>query len=220
MGVDRNGGLSGRGLWSTLYGYLALDADKNHVRGITFYEHGETPGLGDQIDRADWLSQWPGKRVFDDGCYIPERTLVEIGDFADLAVESCEPQSVDRVVLDMLAPWENLEAAATVLAPGYTGAAGVLRMMKAAGDTMSAQPSWEQMIEDGGFLDEADLIEEGEVLDGSDLLEEVDEEEEETHHLQHQLLVSRVVWEQEGEDGEVEDRQGRVRLHAPLILGS
>jgi tRNA (adenine57-N1/adenine58-N1)-methyltransferase catalytic subunit len=43
---------------------------------------------------------------------------VEIGDFADVAVERCEPQSVDRVVLDMLAPWENLDAAATILAPG------------------------------------------------------------------------------------------------------
>ena len=43
---------------------------------------------------------------------------MEIGDFADVAVALCEPQSVDRVVLDMLAPWENLEAAAEILAPG------------------------------------------------------------------------------------------------------
>src|SRR5690606_14594071 len=43
---------------------------------------------------------------------------LEVGDFADVAVERCEPGSVDRVVLDMLAPWENLAAAATVLAPG------------------------------------------------------------------------------------------------------
>merc|ERR1712188_118998 len=36
----------GTGLWSTMYGYLALDHDGTTVRGITFYEHGETPGLG------------------------------------------------------------------------------------------------------------------------------------------------------------------------------
>ena len=38
--------IEGYGLWSTLYGFLALDADTKTVRGITFYEHGETPGLG------------------------------------------------------------------------------------------------------------------------------------------------------------------------------
>ncbi len=43
---------------------------------------------------------------------------VQIGDFDERAVAACEPGSVDRVVLDMLAPWENIEAAATILAPG------------------------------------------------------------------------------------------------------
>ena len=47
----------------------------------------------------------------------PAWTLAS-GDFAEVAVELCDPGSVDRVVLDMLAPWENLEAAATILAPG------------------------------------------------------------------------------------------------------
>ncbi len=56
----------GSGLWSTMYGYLALEADGETVRGLRFYEHAETPGLGDQIERADWLAQWPGKRLFDD----------------------------------------------------------------------------------------------------------------------------------------------------------
>ncbi|MEM1305395.1 MAG: NADH:ubiquinone reductase (Na(+)-transporting) subunit C, partial [Planctomycetota bacterium] len=36
----------GKGLWSTLYGFIALEADGQTVRGITFYEHAETPGLG------------------------------------------------------------------------------------------------------------------------------------------------------------------------------
>ncbi len=43
---------------------------------------------------------------------------LRIGDFADVVVEASEPGSIDRVVLDMLAPWENIEVAATVLAPG------------------------------------------------------------------------------------------------------
>jgi len=37
--------IEGKGLWSTLYGFIALDADLETIRGITFYEHKETPGL-------------------------------------------------------------------------------------------------------------------------------------------------------------------------------
>ncbi|WP_153555555.1 Na(+)-translocating NADH-quinone reductase subunit C [Roseimaritima sediminicola] len=56
----------GKGLWSTLYGYLALKKDIETVQGLTFYEHGETPGLGGEVDNANWKAQWVGRRVFDD----------------------------------------------------------------------------------------------------------------------------------------------------------
>lgn len=54
----------GSGLWSTMYGFLSLDPDGTTVRGLRFYEHAETPGLGDQIDKPEWRSQWAGKKVF------------------------------------------------------------------------------------------------------------------------------------------------------------
>ena len=57
--------IEGKGLWSTLYGYLALESDLNTVRGITFYQHGETPGLGGEVDNPRWKSLWPGRKVFD-----------------------------------------------------------------------------------------------------------------------------------------------------------
>lgn len=58
--------ISGKGLWSTLYGYLALEADANTVRGITFYKHGETPGLGGEVENPDWTARWKGKKILDD----------------------------------------------------------------------------------------------------------------------------------------------------------
>lgn len=58
--------VSGKGLWSTLYGYLALDADKNHVKGIQFYKHGETPGLGGEVENVKWTSMWIGKEILND----------------------------------------------------------------------------------------------------------------------------------------------------------
>jgi Na+-transporting NADH:ubiquinone oxidoreductase subunit C len=58
--------VSGYGLWSTLYGYLVLGADLNTVVGITFTDHGETPGLGGEVDNPKWKAQWPGKTVYDE----------------------------------------------------------------------------------------------------------------------------------------------------------
>ncbi|HLU40496.1 MAG TPA: NADH:ubiquinone reductase (Na(+)-transporting) subunit C, partial [Planctomycetota bacterium] len=56
--------VSGKGLWSILHGFLALDGDGRTVRGITFYEHGETPGLGGEVDNPDWKALWPGKHIY------------------------------------------------------------------------------------------------------------------------------------------------------------
>lgn len=54
----------GQGLWSTLYGYLAVEADAATIRGITFYKHGETPGLGGEIEK-DWFQHnFKGKKIY------------------------------------------------------------------------------------------------------------------------------------------------------------
>jgi Na+-transporting NADH:ubiquinone oxidoreductase subunit C len=57
--------IDGKGLWSTLYGFLAIGGDLNTVLGITFYEHAETPGLGGEIDNPAWQAQWAEKKVYD-----------------------------------------------------------------------------------------------------------------------------------------------------------
>jgi len=55
----------GKGLWSTIYGYLALENDLKTIKGVTFYKHGETPGLGAEIV-ADWFTEnFKGKKIFD-----------------------------------------------------------------------------------------------------------------------------------------------------------
>lgn len=55
----------GKGLWSTMYGFISLASDLTTVNGFAFYEHGETPGLGGEIDNPNWKKQWPGKKVYD-----------------------------------------------------------------------------------------------------------------------------------------------------------
>lgn len=58
--------IHGYGLWSTLYGFLALAGDARTITGITFYEHAETPGLGDAIEQPAWQAGFHGKLAFDD----------------------------------------------------------------------------------------------------------------------------------------------------------
>ncbi len=58
--------IKGKGLWSTMYGFLALDQDTRTVRGISFYDHGETPGLGGEITNTGWTARWVGRQVLDE----------------------------------------------------------------------------------------------------------------------------------------------------------
>ena len=82
--------VEGYGLWKTLYGFLAIEDDLNTVRGITFYEHGETPGLGGEVDNPRWKARWVGRKVFG---YDGEPEIEVIKGFAPPADEA--PYEVD-----------------------------------------------------------------------------------------------------------------------------
>lgn len=56
----------GKGLWSTLKGFIALQPDLKKAAYLTFYSHAETPGLGGEVDNAGWKSRWNGKVMFND----------------------------------------------------------------------------------------------------------------------------------------------------------
>ena len=46
-------------------------SDTNTIAGITFYEHGETPGLGGEVENPNWQALWPGRKAFD-GAWAPK----------------------------------------------------------------------------------------------------------------------------------------------------
>lgn len=56
----------GYGLWGTMYGFLTLGEDLNTVKGISFYQHKETPGLGALITEDWWRNQWEGIKAYND----------------------------------------------------------------------------------------------------------------------------------------------------------
>jgi Na+-transporting NADH:ubiquinone oxidoreductase subunit C len=70
---DENGDLDkvilpihGYGLWSTLYGFIAIEENGNDIFGLQFYQHGETPGLGAEVDNPRWKALWGGKKLHDE----------------------------------------------------------------------------------------------------------------------------------------------------------
>jgi len=56
----------GPGLWATIKGFLALEQDMRTIRGVTFYEQEETPGLGGDIVTAGFRDQFVGKSIVDE----------------------------------------------------------------------------------------------------------------------------------------------------------
>lgn len=80
----------GYGLWSTLYGFLALESDTKTVRGLKFYEHAETPGLGGEVDNPSWRAQWHGKVVYDDQ-WQPDIQIIKG------TVDTSKPDAVHQV---------------------------------------------------------------------------------------------------------------------------
>ncbi|MGL5040386.1 MAG: Na(+)-translocating NADH-quinone reductase subunit C, partial [Aeromonas sp.] len=55
----------GQGLWSTMYAFVAVAMDGQTIKGITYYEHGETPGLGGEIENPAWEALFKNKKLFD-----------------------------------------------------------------------------------------------------------------------------------------------------------
>ncbi|MFB9885610.1 Na(+)-translocating NADH-quinone reductase subunit C [Balneatrix alpica] len=81
----------GYGLWSTLYGFVALQPDLNTVSGMGFYQHGETPGLGGEVDNPAWKALWPGKKIYAEGAEQPSIELIKG------KVDSQSPQAAYQV---------------------------------------------------------------------------------------------------------------------------
>lgn len=68
----------GKGLWSTMKAFLSVDRDGVTIRGFNYYAHGETPGLGGEIENPGWVAQWKGKKIYDDsGDYRPKTRVVK-----------------------------------------------------------------------------------------------------------------------------------------------
>lgn len=72
--------IHGYGLWSTMYGFLALEADGQTVKSINFYDQAETPGLGGEVVNPDWRALWNGKSVYDESGQVALKLIKGVVD--------------------------------------------------------------------------------------------------------------------------------------------
>lgn len=56
----------GPGLWGAMYGFIVLEGDFNTIKGLAYYSHKETPGLGAKVDTEKWKALWAGKAAYTD----------------------------------------------------------------------------------------------------------------------------------------------------------
>jgi Na+-transporting NADH:ubiquinone oxidoreductase subunit C len=94
--------INGYGLWGIIYGFLALEGDANTVKGLSFYELKETPGLGAEVRNPSWIALWPGKKVYDEQGEVGLRVVKGqgSGDFQvdGLAGATLTSKGVDNLV--------------------------------------------------------------------------------------------------------------------------
>ena len=69
--------VKGKGLWSTLFGYIAVDASFQQIEGLTFYKHAETPGLGGEVDNPKWKKLWEGRMIYDEAGDLAKEYVVK-----------------------------------------------------------------------------------------------------------------------------------------------
>lgn len=69
--------VKGKGLWSTLFGYLAVDAAFQKIEGLTFYSHAETPGLGGEVDNPKWKKLWEGRLIYSADGSLADKYVVK-----------------------------------------------------------------------------------------------------------------------------------------------
>ena len=68
--------VEGVGMWGTLYGFIAIDRDGNTIRGLTYYDQKETPGLGGEAGNPKWQAHWRGRKVYDES-WEPRITVIK-----------------------------------------------------------------------------------------------------------------------------------------------
>jgi Na+-transporting NADH:ubiquinone oxidoreductase subunit C len=100
----------GQGFWAPIRGIIGIEADKQTVTGIAFYEQAETPGLGAEIARPAFRNQFKGKTLAREEKPINmRRPGAELGENDVYAVTGATQTSVrlEAIVNRAVSEWQS-----------------------------------------------------------------------------------------------------------------
>ena len=99
--------IRGKGLWSILKGFIAIETDFQTIAGLTYYEHAETPGLGGEVDNVSWKEKWKGKAIYAENGDVEIAVIKGIADADDkYAIDGLSGATItSRGVTNMLQFW-------------------------------------------------------------------------------------------------------------------
>ena len=100
--------ISGQGFWAPIKGVIGIKADRRTITGIAFYEQNETPGLGAQITKIGFTSQFQGKVISSTGIPLNiKRPSAVLGKSDVHAVTGATQTStrLEKIINDALKNW-------------------------------------------------------------------------------------------------------------------
>lgn len=106
--------LRGAGLWGPIWGYLALNDDKNTVYGAFFSHASETPGLGAEIAQKEFQSEFIGKKIMNSENKFVSIAVVKNGqtaegmDYVDgISGGTITSKGVDAMLMNCIGQYET-----------------------------------------------------------------------------------------------------------------
>lgn len=108
--------VKGQGLWGPIWGYIAVDEDKNTIFGADFQHEGETAGLGALLTEQSFQEKFMGKKICSEGTEEASIAVVKKGKEGDLKPENIvdaitgatlTSNGIDQMVRDGLKNWRN-----------------------------------------------------------------------------------------------------------------
>lgn len=104
----------GAGLWGPIWGYVAFDDNGDTIYGAYFAHQGETPGLGAEIEKPKFSSQFEGKNVFSSDGEFQSVAVVKNGQEPTgkayvhaISGGTITSQGVQKMLFDSLEPYRQ-----------------------------------------------------------------------------------------------------------------
>ncbi|MBW7988740.1 MAG: FMN-binding protein [Planctomycetes bacterium] len=100
--------ISGQGFWAPIKGVIGIKADRRTITGIAFYEQNETPGLGGQITKIGFTSQFQGKVISSAGKLLNIKRPSDVLGKSDVHAVTGATQTstrLEKIINDALKNW-------------------------------------------------------------------------------------------------------------------